>query len=95
MGRVKYIDNKKYIKIEDYEGIGIYQQKTPSDFFISQSYLINSEGELPILVESYNHKCKEEIYDMIDNLLNNGKIGCRGFVKDTYKYVHDCGNVIL
>ena len=94
MKRVLYTlhDNNKYVLRKEYESFGIYQQKTPTGYYISQSYAIVGDGNI-IVVESYNNICLDEIYDMIDNYKESGKFGIRAMKKldDTY-IMHFRGN---
>lgn len=83
MKRVIYVpdslNNKKYVLRDEYEGFGIYQEKCPSGYFHSQSWLVYN-GEIGYISESYNNKCWEELLDTIDNFLETGKFGLHGFM---------------
>ena len=80
MKRVEYINGKlnreKFGLREEYNGFGLYQEITPTGFYVSQSWLlVNGNTGKRLQVESYNNVCKEELLDMIDNFNDCGKFG--------------------
>lgn len=79
-GVVDSLNPKKYILQEEYEGFGIYKEKCPSGYYVSQSWLIAND-KVGIICESYNNFCKEELLDMIDNYNEKKKFGVKGFHK--------------
>lgn len=83
MKRIIYVpdtlNNKKYILRDEYEGFGIYLEKTPSGFFVHQSWLVYN-GKIGFICESYNNYCKEELLDYIDTYNETGKFGLHGFM---------------
>ena len=77
--RVMYISNAyggqdKYERIDEYEQFTIYQKVTPSGYFSHQDYLI-TDGSKVILSPSFNHLNKSELFDMVDDYLETGKLG--------------------
>lgn len=82
----------KYILQKEYEGFGIYQEKTPSGFFKHQSYLITNE-KIIVVCQSYNDMCVEELMDVIDNYNKNGKFGIKVMNVNGIYFMHPNGNV--
>ncbi len=70
MRRVERFEDRKYVLRKEYNGVAIYKEKTPSGYFVSQSYLlVIAEGEhrgTKIQIMSFNNMCREEILDGID-----------------------------
>lgn len=80
----------KYVLREEYEGFGIYQHKTPTGYFVHQDWLI-SNGNIELVVESYNNICKEELLDMIDNYNEKGKFNIKAVMHCDSLHMHNSG----
>ena len=97
MKRVIYLQDdlnvRKYILRKEYEGFGIYQEKTPTGFFVHQSWAI-SNGTITLMIPSYNHYCEEEILDFVDNYRKTKLFGTKAINYGKYRCVHPCGNKI-
>ena len=96
------LNERKYILKEEYGGFGIYEEKTPTGFFVHQSWLIRFESPITvynIVIQSYNSLCKEELYDIIDNYNEKGEFGIK-VLDDRWgndeptRYMHPSGRVI-
>ena len=88
------LNNVKYVLKEEYEGFGIYQEKTPNGYSVSQSWFISSEdGSKALVVESYNNQCKEELLDMIDNMNSTGSFGVKAVDFCGVLHMHPCGKL--
>lgn len=72
------LNNNKYVLIKEYGGFGVYQQKCPSGYFVSQEWLVYN-GMVGFISQCYNNMCVEELYEAIDNYNETGKFGFRGF----------------
>ena len=99
MERVIYIDNvygtkDKYILRKEYEGFGIYNEKTSTGFFVHQEWLITN-GDVLLVVPSYSQVCQEELLDLIDNFNECGKFGIKAIAQGCKKYiVHLSGGMV-
>ena len=80
-------DKDKYVLTEEYNGFGIYQEKTPNGFFVHQSWLISNDKGAELVINSYNRLCKEEVLDIIDNYNKTYRFGV--------KAVKYCGAVCM
>ena len=69
-----YGTKDKYVLKEEYDGFGIYEEMTPSGYFVHQSWLIAGK-DITIIVPSYMNYCKEELLDCIDSY-NEAKKFC-------------------
>lgn len=78
-------NNNKYILKEEYNEFGLYQHKTPSGYFVSQEYAITN-GNITVIIYSFNNICKEEVLDMIDRYTETGKFGINAMpdIDNTY-----------
>lgn len=72
----------KYVLEEEYNGFGIYKEKTPSGYFVNQSWVITDDKKL-VICQSYNDMCKEELLDAIDSYKETGKFGLKLLQKGT------------
>jgi len=95
MDRILYhndrIGNKnKYILRNEYRGFGIYQEKTPTGYFVSQEWAL-SNGDIVVIIPSYNNMCKEELFEIIDNYEESGKFGIRALFDDNHHIMHNSG----
>lgn len=87
-----YGTEDKYVLRDEYNWFGFYQEKCPTGYFVSQSYLIASE-KIKIICESYNNMCKEELLDAIDSYINTGKFELKVFSCGNGSYrIHPNGN---
>ena len=84
----------KYVLKEEYEGFGLYQEQTPSGYFVSQSWLISDNEKNELVVESYNNQCKEEVLDMIDEFRKNGKFGVKAVDFCGVLHMHPSGKLV-
>lgn len=91
MKRVLYEAKGKFVKIDEYEGFWIYQRMTPNGFFVSQEWAITN-GDVTVIVESYNNKCVEELFDMIDSYKENARFGITAFHRDGRYIMHPSGS---
>ena len=90
-----YGTEDKFIFIKEYEGLGIYQHKTPSGYFTHQHYLI-SDGNFTVEFPSYSNICMEEIYDFIDEYNETGTISTKLIIQCAHRYVqHNVGGDYL
>lgn len=96
LDRVIYYDdglnNNKYIKRDEYKGWGIYEMKCPSGYYVHQEWLI-SDGKIKVVIQSYNNYCKEELLNIIDWYIEDGKMGIKAFCKGDFYIVHQSGNI--
>ena len=89
-----YGTNDKYIFKEEYNGFGIYQEKTPNGFFVHQSWLISNNENAELVIESYNNLCKEEVLDIIDNYNETNKFGVKALMHCGSLHMHDDGRLV-
>ena len=99
MKRVIYIKNvygtnDKYVLTKEYEGFGIYQEKTPNGFFVHQSWLISNNEDAELVIESFNNLCKEEVLDIIDSYNETNRFGVKAVRHCGSLHMHDCGRLI-
>ena len=101
MKRVEYFLDRtmnfteKFILEKEYKGFGIYKEKTPTGFFVHQSYLVKGNG-FEIRICSFMNMCLEEILDMIDYYAENGNFGYKAMDWGNGVYVlHTQGNKII
>lgn len=96
--RVLYWDDNlnknKYIFQKEYRGWGIYYKKCPSGYYVHQEYLITN-GEMKIIIQSYNNYCEEEILDMIDADIECNKMNVKVFKKNDFYIVHPSGDLVI
>ena len=85
----------KYILREEYNGFGIYEKKTPTGYFVNQSWLISNNEKTELVIESYNRICKEEVKDIIDNCNETGRYGVKVFIRNGVYYMHDAGKFMV
>lgn len=72
MKRVLRCFGTKYVLQQEYRDFGVYQGCTPSGILISQSFMITN-GDIAKVYHSYENKIIEELLDIIDDYLDNGK----------------------
>ena len=99
MKRVINIDNvyntkDKYVLKEEYEGFGIYQEKTPTGYFVSQSWLISNNEGAELAIKSYNNICKEEVHDIIDTYNDSNKFGVKAHLHCNSLHMHPTGRPV-
>lgn len=82
----------KYELKKEYGNFGIYQERSPKGFFVSQSYLVVSNDSISIQIDSYNNICMAEILDAIDNYNDCGKFGFKALIRNFGYCVHPSGN---
>ena len=91
MKRIIYVpdsfNNNKYVLRSEYGGFGIYERMTPSGWYVNQHWLVYN-GKIGFVSQPYNHRCKEELMDFIDNYNETGKFGLHGFMakRDAHIY---------
>lgn len=90
----RYGTDDKYVLRQEYNGFGIYQEKTPSGFFTHQSWLISDNEKAELVIQSYNHLCKEELLDIIDHYKATGKFGVKAVMSCGSLHMHNCGNLV-
>ena len=90
------INLNKYRFLEEYDGYALYQHITPSGCPISNEYALIDLGcgdeQLPIVIQSFNGICKDEILDAIDHINNEGVFGWRALYKPYAVVVHPNGD---
>lgn len=84
----------KYVLVDEYNNFGIYEEKTPSGYFVNQSWLISNNENAELVVEPYNDLCKEELLDIIDNYNKNKKFGIKATSHNGLLYMHPCGRLV-
>lgn len=89
-----YGTEDKYVLIKEYEGFGIYKEKTPSGFFVHQSWLISNNENAELVIQSYNNLCKEELLDIIDNYNTTHRFGVKAVMHCGSLHMHDCGKLV-
>ena len=89
-----YGTTDKYVLRDEYEGFGIYKEKTPSGFFVHQSWLISNNENAELVIESYNNLCKEELLDIIDNYNATHRFGVKAVMHCGALHMHDCGKLV-
>ena len=89
-----YGTGDKYVLRDEYEGFGIYQEKCPTGYFVSQSWLISNNDNAELVVESYNNMCKEELLDIIDNYNETHKFGVKAVMHCGALHMHNGGRPI-
>ena len=88
-----YGTNDKYVLRNEYNGFGIYQEKTPNGYFVHQSWLISNNENAELVINSYNGLCNEEVLDMIDNYNETKKFGVKAVLHCGSLHLHDCGEL--
>ena len=89
-----HLNNNKYILKEQYNGWGIYNHKTPSGYFVHQDWLITN-GEMKVIIQSYNDYCKEEVQNLIDNYVIDKKMDVKAFFEEGFYIIHHGGNMVI
>ncbi len=97
MNRVVYVDTQlqreKFILKKEYNGFGLYEEKCPTGYFVHQSWLITN-GDVTLKCDSYMNYCYEEMLDLIDNYIEQGSFGVKGFKRNPW-LVHNGGDCVL
>ncbi len=89
------LNNKKYVKQEEYNGCGIYRYMCPAGMYVHQEWAITA-GDKTIICQSFNSKCKEEILDAIDEYVETGVLGFKAFKKsDNIFVIHPAGDIAV
>lgn len=89
-----YGSENKYVLVDEYEGFGIYQEKCPTGYFVSQSWLISDNENAELVIESYNNLCKEELLDMIDHYKETGHFGVKAVMYCESLHMHNSGKLV-
>ena len=89
-----YGEYDKYVLKDEYEGFGIYEEKTPSGYFVHQSWLISNNEGAELVIESYNNLCKEELLDIIDNYNEKRRFGVKALMHCGSLHMHNGGNLV-
>lgn len=89
-----YGTNDKYVLRDEYEGFGIYEEKTPSGYFVHQSWLISNNENAELVIESYNNMCKEEVLDVIDHYNETHRFGVKAVMHCGSLHMHPCGKLV-
>ena len=89
-----YGTSDKYVLRDEYEGFGVYQEKVPTGYFVSQSWLISNNKNAELVIESFNNICKEEVLDIIDHYNKTHRFGVKATVHCGALHMHPCGNLI-
>lgn len=88
-----YGEHDKYVLRDEYEGFGVYQEKCPTGYFVSQSWLISNNDNAELVIESYNNLCKEEVLDIIDNYNETQRFGVKALMHCGSLHMHNGGNL--
>ena len=99
MKRVIKINNTygsydKYILVDEYDGFGVYQGKTPNGYFVNQKWLVSNNEDAELVIESYNNLCKEEVLDIIDSYNKTNKFGVKAVMHCGSLHMHSCGKLV-
>lgn len=86
-----YGTEDKYLLKEEYNGFGIYQEKTPTGYFKNQSWLISNNKNAELVIKPYNNLCKEEVMDIIDNYNRINKFGVKAVMYIDCLHMHNSG----
>ena len=89
-----YGNEDKYVLTKEYNGFGIYEEKTPNGFFVHQSWLICNNKDAKLVINSYNHLCKEEVLDIVDNYNETSKFGVKAVKCYGVFCMHPNGNLV-
>ena len=89
-----YGTENKYVLVDEYEGFGIYQYKTPSGYFTHQHWLISNNENAELVIEPYNNICKEEVLDIIDTYNETGKFGVKIVMHCGSLHMHPSGKLM-
>lgn len=89
-----YGTHDKYVLTDEYEGFGIYEEKSPNGYFVHQSWLISNNENAELVIPSYNNLCKEELLDIIDNYNKTNKFGVKAVIHCNSYHMHNSGNKI-
>ena len=90
----RYGEYDKFVLRDEYEGFGIYQEKCPTGYFVSQSWLISNNEGVELVIESYNNLCKEELLDIIDNYNKTHRFGVKALMHCGSLHMHNGGNLV-
>lgn len=94
---IKWNDDQsenKYVLINEYQGFGIYQEQSPSGYFVSQSWLISNNQGAELVIESYNNLCRAEVLDIIDNYNETGRFGVKALTHKGELCMHPSGTLV-
>jgi hypothetical protein len=89
-----YGTDEKYVLRDEYEGFGIYQEKCPTGYFVSQSWLISNNDNAELVIESYNSLCKEEVLDIIDHYNEKRRFGVKALMHCGSLHMHNGGQFV-
>ena len=89
-----YGTDDKYVLVDEYNNFGIYKEKTPSGYFVHQSWLISNNENAELVIESYNGLCKEELLDIIDNYNETKKYGVKAVMHCGSLHMHPSGRLV-
>ena len=90
-GLVDLLNPKKYVYDCGDDEAALYQEKCPTGYLVSQSWLLVLDNNY-LVCESYNNKCKEEMLDLIDEFNEKGYITIKGFKRENMlPYMHPSG----
>ena len=84
----------KYVLADEYGGFGVYREKTPSGFFVNQSWLVSNNENAELVIASYNNLCKEEVLDIIDNYNKTNKFGVKAVMHCGSLRMHNGGRLV-
>lgn len=87
-------NEEKYVLRNEYESFGIYEEMTPSGYFVHQSWLISNNNNAELVINSYNHLCKEELLDIIDNYNATSKFGVKAIMHYGSLCMHPNGKLV-
>ena len=89
-----YGTNDKYVLRDEYDGFGIYEEKTPNGYFVHQSWLISNNEGVELVIDSFNNLCKEEVLDIIDSYNETKKFGIKALMHNGSLHMHNSGKLI-
>lgn len=86
------IAEDKFRLVENYRGVGVYQEVTPNGYYVHQSYGFKIKDKF-FVSYSFMNNDKEDIFDYIDRHYEGKPFGFKAFNKGDYYCIHTNGNL--
>ena len=86
------VSEEKFRLIDEYKGVGIYQEITPYGYRVHQSYGFQHKGKFFVSYSFMNNDI-EDIYDYIDNYNHTGKYGFKVMLYPDHYCLHQNGQI--
>jgi len=80
------LNREKFVLQKEYKGFGIYEEMTPTGWYIHQSWAL-SNGEVRLIIESYNNICEAELLDLVDHYTESGRFGVKAMSRGYKDYL--------